>query len=239
MGAHREDFRRQARPVTLTLLSAGAAKALVSTVARAAGIEVAGSFGAVGAMLEKFDAGEACDVLILTRKQVDELAAAGRVVAGSVADLGRVATAIGVLAGRAAPDVSGEAALRQALLGADAIYFPDATRATAGIHFMKVLELLGVRAALGPRLRTFPNGATAMREMAAASGNPIGCTQASEILATTGLQLVAPLPRGYDLETTYAAAVNARAADPKAAAAFVARLTGPAAEPDRIAAGFR
>ena len=205
--------------MTLTLLSAGAAQALVRTVARAAAIEVAGSFGAVGAMLEKFDAGEACDVLILTRRQVDELEDAGRVVAGSVADVGRVATAIGVLAGQSEPDVSDEAGLRRALLAADAIYFPDPTRATAGIHFMKVLETLGVRSALEARLRTFPNGATAMREMAAATGHPLGCTQASEILATPGLQLVGALPRGFDLETTYSAAVNAKAADPKAAAA--------------------
>ena len=238
MGTHREDFRREARPVTLTLLSAGAAQALVRTVARAAAIEIAGSFGAVGAMLEKFDAGEACDVVILTRKQLDALEEEGRVVAGSIADVGRVATAIGVLAGRSAPDVTDEAGLRRALLAADAIYFPDPTRATAGIHFMKVLETLGLRSALEARLRTFPNGATAMRAMAAAPGDPLGCTQASEILATPGLQLVAPLPRGFDLETPYAAAVSARATDPRAAAAFVARLTGPAARSERATAGF-
>lgn len=238
MGAHREDLRREARPVTVALLSAGAAQALVRTVARAAAIEVGGSFGAVGAMLEKFNAGEACDVVILTRKQVDELQRTGRVVAGSVADLGRVATAIGVLAFEDSPDISGEAGLRQALLAADAVYFPDPTRATAGIHFMKVLETLGVRAALEPRLRTFPNGATAMREMAAASGHPVGCTQASEILATPGLKLVGPLPRGFDLETTYAAAVNTRAPDPVGAAAFIARLTGPESRSEREDAGF-
>ncbi len=225
--------------MTLALLSAGAAQALVRTVAHAAAVEVTGSFGAVGAMLEKFDAGEPCDVLILTRKQVDALARDGRVVAGSVADVGRVATAIGVLAGHSAPDVSGEAVLRQALLAADAIYFPDPARATAGIHFIKVLDTLGVRGVLEPRLRTFPNGATAMREMASAGGHPIGCTQASEILATPGLQLVAALPRGFDLETTYSAAVSAKAADPKAAAAFVARLTGPLAQAERSAAGFK
>jgi len=56
--------------VTLRLVSAGAAHALVQASARAAGVEVAGSFGAVGAMLEKLDAGEAADVVILTRKQV-------------------------------------------------------------------------------------------------------------------------------------------------------------------------
>ena len=225
--------------MTLRLLSAGAAHAIVHTVARAAGLEVEGSFGAVGAILERFDAGEACDVVILTRKQVDQLAAQGRVVPDTVADLGTVATAIGVRSGQPAPDVSGEDALRDALLAADAIYLPDPVRATAGIHFMKVVEALGIRAAVEPRLRIFPNGATAMREMAASRGRAVGCTQATEILATPGMQLVASLPRGFDLDTVYTAAANAKAPNPKAAATFVARLTGPATQSDRSAAGFR
>jgi molybdate transport system substrate-binding protein len=189
-------------------------------------------------MLEKLDAGEPCDVVILTRAQIEALAARGRVRPESVADLGPVATAIGVRASDPAPDVSGEAGLRAALLAADAIYFPDPARATAGIHFAKVVDALGIRDQVAPRFRNFPNGATSMREMASAGGHPIGCTQATEILATPGIRLVAPLPRGFDLETTYTAAVNAAAADPHAAAAFVARLTGAASRPQRAAAGF-
>jgi molybdate transport system substrate-binding protein len=72
--------------MTLRLVSAGAAHALVMAVARAAGVEAAGSFGAVGAMLEKLDGGEPADVVILTRAQVDALAAQGRVVPGTVGD---------------------------------------------------------------------------------------------------------------------------------------------------------
>jgi molybdate transport system substrate-binding protein len=238
MGAHREGLGRAHRPVTLRLVSAGAAQALVHAVAAEAAVEITGSFGAVGAMLERLESGEASDIVILTRAQVDALAAHGRVLAGTVADLGAVPTAIAVRAADPAPDVSGERALRAALLAADAIYFPDPARATAGIHFAKVLDALGIRAAVGPRVRNFPNGATSMREMAAAPGHPIGCTQATEILATPGIRLVAPLPRGFDLETTYTAAVNAHAADARAAADFVARLAGPAAKARRAAAGF-
>jgi molybdate transport system substrate-binding protein len=224
--------------VTLRLLSAGAAHPIVQAVARAAGVEIEGSFGAVGAILERFDAGEACDVVILTRRQIDALAAQGRVVAGSPADLGTVATAIAVRAGQPLPDVSSGDALRNALLAADALYFPDPARATAGIHFAKVLDTLGIRAAVESRLRTFPNGATAMRELAASRGRPAGCTQATEILATPGIRLVGALPPGFDLETPYTAAVSAAARNPQAAAAFVARLTGAASRAERGAAGF-
>jgi len=239
VGARREGLRREARPVKLRFVSAGAAQALVHAAAKAAGVEVEGSFGAVGAMLEKLDAGEAADVVILTRAQVDRLASEGRVVAETVADLGAVATAVAVRATDPPPDISGEAALRAALLAADAIYFPDPARATAGIHFASVLDRLGIADKVRDRIRNFPNGTTSMREMAAASGHPLGCTQATEIIATAGIELVGPLPHGFDLETTYTAAVDSRAKDSKGARDFVAELTSSRKKNERQALGFR
>jgi molybdate transport system substrate-binding protein len=224
--------------VRLDFVSAGAAQGLVAKVAAGNGVEVAGSFGAVGAMLDKFDSGEACDVVILTRAQVAQLASKGAVVESSVADLGAAPTAIAVRAGEAPPKVSDGPSLRLALLAADAIYFPDPAKATAGIHFAKVLDRLGLRAELAARIRTFPNGATAMKAMGEAAGHPIGCTQATEILAVHSVRLVAPLPQGFDLATVYTAAVNARASHRAQAEAFVKALTGAESLAARRAAGF-
>jgi molybdate transport system substrate-binding protein len=224
--------------VPLNLISAGAAQGLVATLARQDGIEVAGSFGAVGAMLEKFLAGQPCDLVILTHAQIAELDAKGLVVAGTSEDLGSVATSIAVKALDAIPDVSGEQALRATLLAADALYYPDPAKATAGIHFAKVLAQLAIREQAEARAKTFPNGSAAMRAMAAAPGHPVGCTQATEILATPGVRLVAPLPKGFDLSTVYTAAVSAKAAQRLAAAVFVARLGGDSAREARRAAGF-
>ncbi len=222
----------------LDFVSAGAAQGLVSTVAGERTIEVAGSFGAVGAMLEKFRGGTPCDVLILTHAQVTELAASGEVLADTCADLGAVATSVAVRADSASPDVSTPERLRAALLAADAIYFPDPAKATAGIHFAKVIDGLGIRAQVEPRFETFPNGATAMAAMAKAGGDPIGCTQATEIIATPGIRLVAPLPKGCDLETVYTAAVSAKAQRPAEARAFVAELAGERERAARTRAGF-
>ena len=210
----------------LRLISAGAAHDLVASVAPEIGVEIEGSFGAVGAMLEKFDGGEPCDVVILTRKQIDALAGTGQVRAQSVADLGAVPTSIAVLAGAAKPDVSSAPALRAALLAADALYFPDPAKATAGIHFAKVVDALGITARVAPLFRNYANGAASMRAMAEAGGQPIGCTQATEIRATPGVTLVASLPPGLDLTTVYAAAVSARAQHPIEASAFVSALAG-------------
>jgi molybdate transport system substrate-binding protein len=224
--------------VRLDFVSAGAAHGLVAAIAAGNGVEVAGSFGAVGAMLEKFNAGEACDVVILTHAQIADLASRGAVAESSVADLGAAPTAIAVRAGEALPKISDGASLRAALLAADAIYFPDPAKATAGIHFAKVLDRLGLAAELAARIRTFPNGATAMKAMGEAAGHPIGCTQATEILAVASVRLVAPLPKGFDLATVYTAAVNARAAHRAEAEAFVKALTGAQSLAVRRTAGF-
>ncbi|HEY2629428.1 MAG TPA: substrate-binding domain-containing protein [Usitatibacter sp.] len=211
-------------PVKLKFLSAGAAQALVRSTAKAAGIAVEGSFGAVGAMQERVIAGEQSDLVILRRDQIDQLVAKSLVVRESVVDLGVVPTSIGVRASDPSPPVTDEASLRSALLAADAIYVPDPAKATAGIHFIKVLDKLGIREQVASRIRPFPDGATAMHAMAEASGHPIGCTQATEIRATPGVKLVAPLPQGFDLVTVYSGAVSANAADPAVASRFLSSL---------------
>jgi molybdate transport system substrate-binding protein len=219
-------------------LSAGAAQGLVSALAIQSGVEVQGVFGAVGAMRERYLSGEPCDIVILTHAQIAGLAAEDRVEPRMSADLGCVSTCIAVRARDAAPDVSNEAALAHAIGAADAIYMPDPERSTAGIHFARVLERLGDATAPRGKWRVFPNGATAMREMSQAAGRPIGCTQATEILATPGVRLVAPLPPGFDLSTVYTVAVNRGARDPQNAETFFERLVADEVQPERTAAGF-
>jgi molybdate transport system substrate-binding protein len=218
---------------TLRILSGGAAHGLVERIRpafeAATGCRIEGTFSAVGAMRDKLLAGEAADVVILSRALIDELAKSGHVVAASVTDVATVATAIAVRRGDPLPDVSTADALRATLAAADAIHFPDPAQATAGIHFAKVIRELGLWDQVASRLRLAPNGATAMRELAASTTRrPIGCTQETEISATPGVVLVAPLPPGCDLATVYTAAVTASARAPAKAAELLARLNSPA-----------
>ena len=227
----------------LTILSGGAAHGLVFALApeleAQTGCKIDGTFGAVGAMRDKLLAGAPADLLILTRALIAELADQGRVVPGSAIDVGTVATAIAIRSGAPAPQVGDADGLRAALLAADAVYFPDPQLATAGIHFARVIERLGISEDLAPRLKPFPNGATAMRELAASKGaRPIGCTQVTEILNTPGVQLVAPLPSGFELETIYTAAITSRAALPEEARVLAQLLAGPSARAARERVGF-
>ncbi len=230
-------------PKKLHLLSAGAAQGLVKGLqdrfAAETGATLEARFGAVGAMRELLLGGTPCDVIILTEAMIVALAAEGRALGAARAALGRVRTGVAVRAGQPHPDVSTPAALKAALMAADAVYFPDPEKATAGIHFANVMRKLEVHDALQPRFRAHPNGATAMRELAASrSPRPIGCTQVTEIRYTPGVELAGLLPSEFELATVYTAAPVAQAADPALAARFVALLAGPDARELRRAGGF-
>ncbi len=227
----------------LQVISGGAAQGLVAALAERfssqQGFVAEGSFGAVGMMKDKLLAGAPCDVIILTAALIADLEKQDLVMAGSARPLGVVRTGVAVKAGEPLPEVGTPQALAALLRGASAIYFPDPVKATAGIHFMKVLTALGLDQELAGRFKPFPNGATAMREMAQASGSgQVGCTQVTEILYTPGVRLAGVLPSEFELATVYTAAVCSRAANPAAAQALVDLLSAETSATERLAGGF-
>jgi molybdate transport system substrate-binding protein len=228
---------------SLHILCAGAVQGIVKALherfTAETGAAMAARFGAVGAMKEALLGGEPCDVMIATDAMVVALQSSGDLGMRPRAPLGSVRTGVAVAAGRRAPDIATPDALRAALLDASAIYFPDPQRSTAGIHFVSVLRQLGIDQAVAARLRTFPNGASAMRELGAdKSGRAIGCTQITEIRYTPGIELVGALPKAFELATVYTAAAASRAAQPVLAQRFVELLAGPASLALRRQGGF-
>jgi len=228
---------------SLNILSGGAAQGLVASLApdfkALTGFDIAGEFGAVGAMADKLRKGTPTDIVILTAKIIADLAGENVVVAASIADVGMVETAIAVRAGDPLVAVKDAATLREAFLAADAIFVPDTKVSTAGIHVAKILQQLGIADAVEARLKIYPNGATAMRDLAASeAARPIGCTQSTEIISTPGVVLSGPLPPGCDLATMYTAAVTARAASAKQAEALIDLLTAAGQRERRERAGF-
>jgi molybdate transport system substrate-binding protein len=227
----------------LNILSGGAAQGLVGSLAdkfkELTGLSITGDFGAVGAMAGKLRAGMPADILVLTAALIADLVREGRVDAASVADVGRVETAVAVRDGDAAISVRDAASLREALLDADAIFVPDIKASTAGIHIAKVLQQLGIAEEVADRLRIYPNGATAMRRLAESDARrPIGATQATEILVTKGVKLSGALPKGCDLATVYTAAVTAKAVHAGEAKVLIDLLTGADQGDLRERAGF-
>ncbi|WP_029582584.1 substrate-binding domain-containing protein [Bradyrhizobium sp. URHD0069] len=227
----------------LNILSGGAAQGLVANLApkfkALTGHNIQGEFGAVGAMANKLRGGIPADIVVLTAAMIADLAREKLVVRTSIADIGLVETAIAVRADDPRVAVKDAAAMRDALLAADAIFVPDTKASTAGIHVAKVLQRLGIADEVAARLKVYPNGATAMRHLAASDAvRPIGCTQSTEIISTPGVTLSGSLPPGCELSTMYTAAVTARAAGVKQAQVLIDLLTDADQRELRERAGF-
>jgi molybdate transport system substrate-binding protein len=227
----------------LKILSGGAAQGLVASIApkfkAMTGLDIEGEFGAVGVMAKKLRSGTPADIVVLTAAMIAMLAQENLVVGASVADVGRVETAVAIRADDPQVAVGDIAELRQAFLAADAIFVPDTRASTAGIHVAKVLQQLGIADEVAARLKIFPNGATAMRNLAASTApKPIGCTQSTEIISTAGVVLSGSLPRGCELSTVYTAAVAAQAVDAPHAKILIDLLAGADQRELRGRAGF-
>jgi molybdate transport system substrate-binding protein len=228
---------------SVKILSGGAAQSLVASLApkfkAITGFDIEGEFGAVGAMADKLRAGTPADIVVLTAAAIADLLRENLVAGTSIANVGLVETAIAIRAGDPPLSVRSAAALRDALLAADAIFVPDIKASTAGIHVAKVLNQLGIADKVAARLKIFPNGATAMRNLAASTAvRPIGCTQSTEIINTAGVTLSGPLPPGCELATVYTAAIAAHAADIRHARELIELLTGADQRELRVRAGF-
>jgi molybdate transport system substrate-binding protein len=227
----------------LNILSGGAANGLVTSLAPAfkavTGLDISGEFGAVGAMADKLRAGRPTDIVILTQALVGTLSEEQLVAPSSIRDIGVVETALAVRGDDPLVSAPDKAALRKALLAADAIYVPDTKASTAGIHVAKVLVLLGIAGEVEGRLMIHPNGATAMRHLAESNARrPIGCTQSTEIIATPGVKLSGALPPDCELATTYTAAVTTAAARPHEAQILIDLLAAADQRELRARAGF-
>jgi molybdate transport system substrate-binding protein len=228
---------------SLNILSGGAAQGLVASLAPAfkaqSGFDIAGEFGAVGAMTDKLRKGAQADIVILTAAIVAKLAEERLVVSTSISDIGLVETALAVRTADPKITVRDVDGLRSSFLDADAIFVPDTKASTAGIHVAKVLTQLGIADKVAARLRIFPNGATAMRELAESNAQrPIGCTQSTEIISTKGIVLSGPLPPGCELATMYTAGITTRATYVREAQTLISLLIGFEQREPRERAGF-
>jgi molybdate transport system substrate-binding protein len=200
-----------AKADVVKVFAAGAAKEAVVRIAplyrAASGNTLAPVFDTVGALRDRVAAGERPDVVILSSAAVDALLQKGLVAAAGMRTIGVVSVSIAVRKGASVPDVSSSPdAFRQALLAAKSIAYADPARgATAGTHFAKVLEQLGLIDLLRERITVLPFGVDVI-EAVAAGRFDLGVSQSSEILQSPGVAYAGALPTPFALTTPYAAA---------------------------------
>ncbi len=178
--------------------------------------------------------GEAFDTVVLAAKSIDELIAAGRIVAGSRIDLVRSGVAVAVRAGAPRPDIDTEDALRRAVLAAPTLGY---STGPSGVHLQKVFERWGIAEEIAPRVVQAPPGVP-VGTLVADGRIALGFQQLSELMHLGGVDVVGPLPPQVQIVTTFAGGVASASRQADAVRALLEWMAGPAGAAARARHGM-
>jgi molybdate transport system substrate-binding protein len=238
-------LRSGARVAVLILLTAAAAQAdeinvMTSGALSAALRELAPAFerasgstltivsggsvaGATDSIPDRLQRGERTDVLIMAAAGIDDLAKAGRAVAGSRVDLARSSIGVAVRAGTRMPDIGSVDALKRTLLNAASVAYSSSV---SGVYIStELFARLGIAdqmRAKSRRVESEPVAAVVARGEA-----EIGFQQISELRPVAGVEVVGPLPAEVQRVTVFSAAAATNSANPDGGRKLIAFLASP------------
>lgn len=210
-----------------TLGLMGAMRSLSSGFEAASGIHVDADFAPTLALLKRLRAGEAADLVILTRKGLDEMIGEGRVSADSAADLARSYVGLAVRAGQPHPDIANEAALRKALLAARSVAYSHL--GASGVYFARLIVRMGIAAEINARATIVEQGFTAERLVSGEA--ELAVQQISELKQVEGIEVIGPVPHELQTPAVFSAGRMVDAKQAEAADRLLRYLASPEVVP--------
>jgi len=188
------------------------------------GQQVSISFGEAGDLRKRIQGGESADVAILPRIVLDQVAADGNVVAGTIIDISQSSIGIGVRKDGPKPDIGSAEKFKQVLLAANAIVMTDpASGGVAGVHVADVFRRLGIMDQLTPRLRLTRGQRNAT--FVAKGEADIAVQLSNEIRIVPGIEFI-PFPPQFGRTFVFSAALGTNAKDANAARTILQFLAG-------------
>jgi molybdate transport system substrate-binding protein len=156
-----------------------------------------------------------------------DVVASGNVVATSETPLAAVPIVVVLRKGDPKPDISTPEAVKQMLLAAKAVSYPDgAGGAAAGVSFDKTLKMLGIFDQVQPKVKRIA-GATLMHLLT--NGDiDVAVTFVSEV-NDPGVEIVGALPKEISTPTALVGFVSSHTKSPEAAKALLSYLSSPEA----------
>lgn len=210
-----------------TLGLMGAMRSLSSAFEAASGIQVDADFAPTLALLKRLRAGEAADLVILTREGLDEMIGEGRVIADSAADLARSYVGLAVRAGQPHPDIANEAALRKALLAARSVAYSHL--GASGVYFARLIVRMGIAAEINARATIVEQGFTAERLVSGEA--ELAVQQISELKQVEGIEVIGPVPHELQTPAVFSAGRMVDAKQAEAADRLLRYLASPEVVP--------
>jgi molybdate transport system substrate-binding protein len=202
------------KPVLADLTAAYAARSGVAVqIESVGGVDAARRVGA----------GEVFDVVLLADDAIDKLIASGHLAADSKTAVVRSSVAVAVRAGAPRPDLSSEAAVRQAVLQAPTLGY---STGPSGVALARLFGRWGIAQAIAPRIVQAPPGVP-VGALIARGDVALGFQQLSELMHLQGVDVVGPLPPAIQIETTFAAASCTQSTHAAAVRHLLAYLASP------------
>jgi molybdate transport system substrate-binding protein len=229
-----------ANAADLTIFATGSMadplKELGAEFSRQTGHSLTFSLGTTGGVMNKLKAGEKGDVIVISDEAADTLEKEGKFVPGTRKDVASSLFGVVVKRNAATPDVSTPEALKNAVLSARTISYPDPVAAAAsGGYVETVFRQMGILEAAKKKASLKPMGV--MVGVAVEKGEAeLGLSFMSEFVADKNLKVVA-FPPALQKPQLYVAGVFAGTKNEDGARAFIAFVTRPEARAQLKAAG--
>jgi molybdate transport system substrate-binding protein len=179
---------------------------------------------ATAVVKREIDSGETFDLAISATPAIDDWIKEGRIVAATRATVIHSGLGLAVRAGTPKPEIDTIEKFRRALLNAKS-FAHNAQSASAG-DFTNLLERLGIAEEMKSKLK--PSSGPVPNSVLRGEAE-IGIATIPTILATSGVELVGPLPPQLQTYVSFSAGVGTGAKEPEAARALIDFLASPAA----------
>jgi molybdate transport system substrate-binding protein len=224
-------------PGAMTTARAAEIAVLASTGVQAAVVELVPQFeketghklnitwAASNLLVKQAQAGEAFDVIIVTPALIKSLVEQGKVMDGSAVDIARAGLGVAVKQGAPKPDISTVEAFKNAMLNAKGIAYTTAGQ--SGLHFISVIEKLGIADQVKAKSRTIPSGAAA--EFVVKGEADTAVQLIPELAAVHGVEVVGSFPAELQSYIVLTGGIASNAKEKAGAQALLRYLTTPAA----------